>query len=133
MEFATEAGGVYRLTHIPPHEKGACPTALRANRELCLTWDSPRPVHIWRAVNSEPCYTLVAQDVTGGQYRDEGIRFEDVETVTYKITADGDAASLGACVTLNHSTELERQRYRFLIPQLNAVCGGANAPDYLGE
>jgi hypothetical protein len=57
-----------------------------------------------------------------------------VETVTYKVTAPtADAAAEGALVTLNHSTALERQRYRFLVPQLNAVCGGAKAADYLGE
>ena len=133
IEFATEAGGIYELTHIPAREKSDYPTALRANRQLELTWDYPRPVHIWRAVNSEPTYTLVAESVTGGRYQDESFAFDEAETVTYKITADSSSASAGACVTLNHSTELERQRYRFLVAQLNAVCGGAKVPDYLGE
>lgn len=66
-------------------------------------------------------------------YRD--CRFDQAETVTYKITrADAaDSGAEGAYVTLNHSTGLERQRYRYLVKQLNAVCGGAQLPDYLGE
>ena len=135
IEFATEAGGVYTIGAIPAWEKSPVPTALKANRDLHLTWEFSEPVNVWRAVDSAPCYELIAQNVVGGQYDDTTLRFADAETVTYKITrADTtDGVSQGAYVTLNHSTELERQRYRFLIPQLNAVCGGANAPDYLGE
>jgi hypothetical protein len=135
IEFATEAGGTYTIAAIPAREKKPIPAALRANRDLHLTWDFEEPVQIWRAVNSDPIYTLVAQNVMGGQYDDTSLSFADVETATYKITrADAiDGSAEGAYVTLNHSTELERQRYRFLVPQLNAVCGGAKAPDYLGE
>ena len=75
----------------------------------------------------------MARDITGGSFRDETLSFDGVETVTYKITAEDDPAAAGAWVTLNHSTELERQRYHFLVPQLNAVCGGAEAAEYLGE
>ena len=135
IEFATEAGGVYIIRAIPAWEKKPVPTALRANRDLCLAWDFEEPVNVWRAVDSAPGYELIAEGITGGAYRDTTLYFADAETVTYKITrADTtDGASDGAYVTLNHSTELERQRYRYLVPQLNAVCGGAKAPDYLGE
>ena len=134
VEFATEAGGVYVITAIPAWEKKPTPTALRANRDLHLTWDFDEPVNIWRAVDSAPDYQPVAQNVAGGQYDDTALNFAEAETVTYKITrADADASAEGAFVTLNHSTELERQRYRFLVAQLNAVCGGAKAADYLGE
>ncbi len=135
IEFSTTVGGAYLIEDIPAHEKKPVPAKLSANRELCLTWEFPEAVNVWRAVNSEPGYTLVASGVEGGRYVDTSLRFDDVETATYKITrADAaDAASNGAWVTLNHSTELERQRYRFLVPQLNAVCGGAQAAEYLGE
>ena len=135
IEFATEAGGVYTISAIPAWEKKPVPTALKANRDLHLTWEFTEPVNVWRAINSAPGYELIAQNVLGGQYDDTTLDFADAETVTYKITrADTtDGVSDGAYVTLNHSTELERQRYRYLIPQLNAVCGGAQAPDYLGE
>ena len=135
IEFPTEAGGTYVITDIPAWEKKPCPTAIRATRDLHLTWDFGEAVNVWRAVDSAPDYELIAQNVTGGQYDDRALDFAEAETVTYKITradaADGSAD--GAWVTLNHSTELERQRYRFLVPQLNAVCGGAKAPEYLGE
>ncbi len=135
IEFITEKGGVYVISDIPAHEKKPTPATLRANRELRLTWDFEENVNVWRAVNSESGYTLIAGGVEGGRFVDTELNFSEVETVTYKITrADTkDAASGGACVTLNHSTEIERQRYRFLVKQLNAVCGGATAAEYLGE
>ena len=80
-------------------------------------------------MDSSSTYDLIAGNITDGEYRDSSIRFEDAETITYKITrADArDSASDGAYVTLNHSTELDRQRYRYLVKQLNSGCGGAEA------
>ena len=135
IAFETEAGGVYHITAIPAWEKKPTPDNLRATRQLDLTWDFDGAVNLWRAADSASCYTLVAANVTGGAYTDTAFDFSACETVTYKITrADAaDSGEMGACVTLNHSTALQRQRYRFLITQLNATCGGAQAPDYLGE
>ncbi|MBR5871387.1 MAG: glycoside hydrolase N-terminal domain-containing protein [Clostridia bacterium] len=135
IAFETEAGGVYHITAIPAWEKKPTPDNLRATRQLDLTWDFDGAVNLWRAADSASCYTLVAANVTGGAYTDTAFDFSACETVTYKITrADAaDSGEMGACVTLNHSTALQRQRYRFLVTQLNATCGGAKAPDYLGE
>lgn len=135
IEFTTETGGIYEISDIPAWEKKTCPQSIRADRNLHLTWDYQGAVNIWRAVNSSPTYDLIAGNIKGGEYNDSNLCFEDVETVTYKITrADTqDSISDGAYVTLNHSTELERQRYRYLVKQLNSVCGGVELPEYLGE
>ncbi|MBR4960891.1 MAG: glycoside hydrolase N-terminal domain-containing protein [Clostridia bacterium] len=135
IEFDTEAGGVYVLTDIPAKTKAPDPTELQANRDLCLTWNFDEPVNIWRAEDSSPVYRLIAENVTGNTYTDHTISLDKAETLTYKITRGDtvDSASPGAFVTLNHSTSLERQRYRYLTVQLNAVCGGVTLPEYLGE
>ncbi len=135
IEFITEAGGVYEITDIPGWEKVPVPTVIRADRNLCLSWDFEGPVNLWRAADSSPVYELVAENITEKTYTDTSFRFADAETLTYKITRGDtmDSASDGAYVTLNHSTALERQRYRYLAAQLNAVCGGVQLPDYLGE
>ena len=97
------------------------------------------PADLVNSITDKACAStydeLIARNVVGGQYDDTALSFADTDTMTYKITrADtSDGFSDGAYVTLNHSTELERQRYRFLVPQLNAVCGEAKAPEYLGE
>ncbi len=131
IEFATEAGKEYVIDGIPAWVREPAPETLRADRSLRLTWDYAGSVSVWRAVDSAPVYEKIADSVEGGSFTDGGFRFEDCETVTYKITrADAeDGSAPGAVVTLNHSTALERQRYRYLVRALNAVCGGAEAPE----
>ncbi|MBE6725881.1 MAG: glycoside hydrolase family 95 protein [Ruminococcaceae bacterium] len=137
IEFATEAGKTYVVEGIPAWEKKPVPASLKADRSLRLTWEFPEPVAVWRAADSSPVYEKIADGVTGGSFLDTDFRFENAETVTYKITRASDAESAadgadpGAWVTLNHSTELERQRYRYLVRQLNAVCGGVDLPQLL--
>ncbi len=135
IEFTTEAGKRYALPGIPGWKKKPVPEILRIDRNLNLSWDFDEPVNIWRAVDSSPTYDLIAVNAADKHYTDQSCNFNKTETVTYKITrADTlDASSDGAWATLNHSTELERQRYKALVHQLNAVCGGAVLPDYLGE
>ena len=134
VTFATEIGGTYTFAEIPAQEKLPVPTVLHAARTGQLTWDFAEPVHIWRAVDSAPGYESLAENVSGGQWTDNSGIFDSAETVTYKITRAGAASCApGACVTLNHSTQLERERYRYWIRQVNLPCGGAEAPAYLGE
>ena len=133
IEFPTEAGKTYVIEEIPAWEKKPAPASLLADREGNLSWDFAGPVAVWRAVDSSPVYEKLADGVSGGSFRDERSPFASAETVTYKITrateADSEAsgADPGAWVTLNHATPIERQRYRYLVRQLNAVCGGAEA------
>jgi len=110
------------------------PETLRADRSLNLEWDFPEPVTVWRAADSSPVYEKAAEGVCGGSWKDEAFDFGAAETVTYKITRSDaeDGADPGAFVTLNHATEAEKQRYRYLVRQLNAVCGGAEPPEFLG-
>jgi len=85
-------------------------------------------------VDSSPVYEKIAQNVTDKLYTDASRVYDTAETVTYKITRAGAASSAaGACVTLNHSTELERMRYRYWVRQVNMPCGGAEVQEYLGE
>ncbi len=135
IEFAAESGKTYTIADIPAWEKKKAPETIRVNRELIISWDFDEPVNIWRAVDSSPTYDLIAANVAQKSYKDVSCRFENTETVTYKITrADTlDASSDGAYATLNHSTAADRQRYRYYIRQINMPCGGADLPDYLGE
>ena len=139
IEFDTEAGLTYKIAEIPEHEKLPVPESLTATRELCLTWNFPEPVNIWRAIDSSPTYDLIGINIGGNEYRDLGFDFGKAETVTYKITrADTlDAASAGAYVTLNHSTELDRQRYRLKRKQYDTMGGcrprKVHLPEYMGE
>lgn len=135
IAFATEAGCEYSITSIPAHEKLPVPSTLHVTRDLQLTWDFETPVHVWRAVDSSPLYDLIGINIPGGTYTDRSLDFSKVETVTYKITRNDtlDSASEGAYVTLNHSTAMERDRYRMWIHQINNNCGGAEAAAYLGE
>ena len=69
-------------------------------------------MNIYRAVNSEPAYTLIAHGVEKDTYLDD-IDFNEFETVTYKVRAVcGRQESKGTCRTLNHATQLELERYR---------------------
>jgi len=133
--FDTTAGSIYNIENIPAFAKKESPVSLHADRNLHLSWDFTEPVNIWRAVNGAATYTLAAQNVADKTYTDTEICFDEIDIVTYKITrADApDSLADGACVTLNHSTESQRQRYRYLVRQLNAVCGGAEAEEYLGQ
>ncbi len=132
--FATEIGKTYTITDIPAWEKLPVPTELRANRSGLLSWTFDGAVDIWRAIDSSPVYEKIAQNVTDKLYTDVTRIYDTSETVTYKITRAGSASSgAGACVTLNHSTELERMRYRYWVRQVNMPCGGAKVQDYLGE
>ncbi|MBE6626375.1 MAG: glycoside hydrolase family 95 protein [Ruminococcaceae bacterium] len=136
IEFDTAAGEDYLITAIPAWEKSEYPTSVKATRELKITWDYDAPVNVWRATDSSPTYDLIGINIHGGEYIDRSLDFSKVETVTYKITRSDtfDASSGGAWVTLNHSTALERDRYRAWIRQLNMVCEyRAQAEEYLGE
>ncbi len=124
IEFSTEAGRVYHITKLAAWEKKPYPMTLELTKDFNLTWDFEEPVNIWRAIDSAPDYTLIAQGITGGNYQDQSCDLNKTENVSYKITR-ADAASgveNGACVTWNCSTELERERYRHLLRYLNIDC-----------
>ena len=97
--------------------------------ERKLNWDFAEPVNVWRAVDSSPNYELIAKEVLNKTYQDMECFSDEVEIITYKITRsdDFDASTNGAYITyitLNNTTELEKDRYRYMAKQLDAVCGG---------
>ena len=124
IEFSTEAGREYHITYVETWEKKSYPAVLKVTKDLKLCWDFGEPVNIWRAVDSAPEYTLIAQGITGGNYQDDCHNLDKAETVSYKITrADTLSGSeSGAYVTWNCSTELERERYRHLLRFLKIDC-----------
>lgn len=121
----TKPGGVYTIENIPGSERIPVPEFLKANRDLELSWKCSRPVKVWRAVNSEPNYTLIA-DNADYSFRDT-FDFDSVETVTYKISAGEYPFDPGKTVTVNHSTEAYREWYRRIVPK------DLDAGMYLGE
>lgn len=132
--FDTEAGRSYEIRSIPPFVKRPHPVSLKATRQGELSWDFKGPVDIWRAADSSPVYEKLAGYVSGGTWRVRDDLYSRSETVTYKITRAGEGPlAEGARVTLNHSTQLQREQYRYLIRQLNLICGTAEATEYLGE
>ena len=135
VEFDTEKGKTYHITAVPAWEKLPVPDNLTLDRTCTLRWTFAEPVNVWRAEDSAPGYVLVAQGVTGGVYTDRGCPFDRVETVTYKLTrADTlDASADGVFRTLNHSTQLERERYAAWVRQVNLPCGDIKAEEYLGQ
>ena len=132
IEIPMMRGEVCRITSIPGHAKKSVPGNLSANRSLHLSWTFDEPVKLWRALDSTPVYTLVAEHLTEGSYDDVCPAFADADILTYKITRDDapDASAPGAVVTLNHSTAVQRQQYRYWIERITE---SADIPDYLGE
>ena len=128
IEFETNVGETYHITEVPAWEKLPYPESLKAAQDRTLTWDYTEPVKIWRAIDSAPAYELIESEVAGGTYRDCSFDFDKAETVTYKITRTDalSAAENGAFATVNHSTKLERERYRYLLEVLNMYCGGVD-------
>ena len=129
------AGEVCTITDIPRHTKQPVPHKLCADRSLHLTWSFDGAVKLWRALDSAPVYTRIAEHLTAGFYDDTCPEFAHADVLTYKITRDDapDASAPGAVVTLNHSTAVQRQQYRYWVEQTTKKTGGADIPDYLGE
>ena len=132
IEIPMKRGDACTITCIPKQTKQTVPQQLSANRSLHLSWSFEEPVKLWRALDSTPIYTLVAEHLTDGCYDDVCPAFADADVLTYKITRDDapDASAPGAVVTLNHSTAVQRQQYRYWIERITE---SADIPDYLGE
>ncbi len=120
LRFTSEPGATYTVT-VPARRKGkpAPVTGLTADRAAAtLNWDAVKGVSysIHRAVDGDPCYTLIASDVQGGTFVDESGVLDDAEIAMYKVVPwkDGESGE-GAWVTVNPATPLElARRKRFL-------------------
>ena len=88
--------------------------------DLELSWEYNGEVNIWRALDGEGCYTLVAENVSENNYKDS-LTFDAAEIFTYKITPASVKHSSGVGIygTLNHSSALQRQQYIYKVKQTN--------------
>ena len=120
VEFATEKGKTYIFANIPLHEIPALPKNLNITADLELSWEYDGEVNIWRALDGEGCYTLVAENVSENNYKDS-LTFDAAEIFTYKITPASVKHSSGVGIygTLNHSSALQRQQYIYKVKQTN--------------
>ena len=119
IAFDTRPGDCYRISDIPASPKITPPEHLTVDRDtLTLTWQA-RPdmlYNVYRAIDSAPCYTKIAEQISGGCYTDTQTDFAACETVTYRITAVcGTDESAGVFQTIHHATRLQTDRYlRFI-------------------
>ncbi len=126
IAFDTEPGCTYAVTGLRPAKPVAAPRNLVvALPGIRLTWEGePEAVfNVYRAVDGEPCYEMLAERLATRTFQDRGLDFPACGTVTYKVTAcrpDGSRESDGAAYTINHATQLDLDRYRHRVRQLNA-------------
>ncbi|MCQ2432609.1 MAG: glycoside hydrolase family 95 protein, partial [Clostridia bacterium] len=135
ISFAVRSGCIYSITDIPKTEREKFPANLKADHHGNLTWDFDKPVTVWRAVDSDTSYEMVASGVSDA-YTIPGFDFDamkETETMTFKVTSGTNPAAEGPVVTINHSTRLERDRYRCLVGILNHHDKTVSVCDYLGE
>lgn len=125
ISFETEVGKKYILTGIKPYQTAQSPTNLTADKEtLRLQWFGSQDLlyNVYRAVDHQPGYELVAKGLSETSYTDKDFDFASYEHVTYKVTAIfkvGTGESPGVNVVLNHASQLYLDRYRHRIAQLN--------------
>ncbi|RKN84538.1 glycosyl hydrolase family 95 catalytic domain-containing protein [Paenibacillus ginsengarvi] len=125
ISFETEVGMNYILTGIKPYETAEAPDRLQADKKtLLLSWcGSPELLYnVYRAVDNQPGYDIIATGLSGTSYIDKDFDFSPYDHVTYKVPAsfkDGTGESVGVLVSLNHASELYLDRYRYRITQIN--------------
>lgn len=64
----------------------------------------------------------LAERLSAHEFQDRNIDFDAHEIVTYKVTAcrpDGSGESDGPVYTINHATQLDIERHRHRVRQLN--------------
>jgi len=110
----TTAENTYEFINIKSKFKLPRPQNLIINKyDLSITWDEQEGItyNVYRACNSEPYYTKIAEKISQSYYQDD-IDFSKLETVTYKVTACKEhCESRGAFKTINHATQLEYDRF----------------------
>jgi len=115
ISFETTVGGVYTIKNLKPRIFIKSPADIKVDRDtLKIIWksdDDDVKYNVYRAVESEPCYTKIAENLSECNYTDS-INFADYEIVKYKVTATFDGVeSEGIFKTINHATDLEIDRY----------------------
>jgi alpha-L-fucosidase 2 len=125
IAFDTVPGGEYVITGLQPDTPVAAPRNLAvALPDLRLTWESEPGLafNVYRAVDGAPVYETLAERLSAHEFQDRDVDFGAHEIVTYKVTAcraDGGGESDGPVKTVNHATQLDLERYRHRVRQLN--------------
>jgi len=73
-------------------------------------------------VDGAPVYETLAEQLSARDFQDRSVDFGTCEIVTYKVTAcrpDGGGESEGPVQTIHHATQLDLERYRHRVRQLN--------------
>jgi len=126
IAFDTMPGGEYIITGLRPDKPLAPPRNLNVDRDrILLTWQGePGQVfNVYRAVDGAPVYEKLAERLSTCEFQDRGLDLSACEIATYKVTAcrpNGSGESDGPVHTINHATQLDLERYRHRIRQLNA-------------
>lgn len=117
-------GAVYRITQIARPAAVPAPENLRMlddGQTIAWTAKPGCRYRVYRAADNEAVYTLLADGVTDGCFRDCG-QPDAFGHLTYKVTAcDGPRESDGALLVRNKATKLYLERYRHIIRQLDSL------------
>jgi alpha-L-fucosidase 2 len=125
LAFDTVPGRDYVVTGLLPDRPVATPRNLSVARpDIRLAWDGAPGLafNVYRAVDGAPVYETLAERLSAFTFQDRNIDFGAHEIVTYKVTAcrpDGSGESVGLVQTINHATQLDLERYRHRVRQLN--------------
>ena len=140
IAFETKAGCVYKISGLSVKRFTQAPSDLNVDRDsLKLTWahnDKDMSFNVYRACDSEPCYTKIASEIKGFAFTDNDLNFGLHETVKYKVTAvlNGEESE-GVLGVINHATQLEYDRYKNSIylrmpnPNIKLGCSQLRIPE----
>jgi len=94
IRFDTLQGETYIISNIPAHTPGLqAPTGLQlqvSGNAMKLNWnasDGASVYNVYRAVNDEPAYTLLAEGVTATEYTYTPSDLDGADRVTLRVTA----------------------------------------------
>lgn len=108
LEFASTKDSVYEIKGFVKKERKTKTLAFDVTKDLELSWNGEK-CDIYRAVDDEPVFKLIAQNAQS-PYKDD-LDFDSADVVTYKLSnSNGEAVK-----TINHATKLDYDRYRNII------------------
>jgi hypothetical protein len=119
ISFATKVGEKYRLRGFEKRDNrpaASCFVAKWQGDGVKLEWlNDGNEYKIFRAKNSEPCYTLIGKSHSG-EYLDKDFSVKNKIRLTYKLVigdADNSGSGSGVTAVLNPASELEKERYAY--------------------
>lgn len=104
IEFESKIGNIYEITGFKKISNSITLSDFEITEDLKLSWDGGK-CNILRAVNDEPVYECIAENVES-PYQDD-FDFNEVDTITYKIVN----GKTGIYKTISHATKLQKDIY----------------------